>query len=62
VIENAAPQLLSVLEGPRGRSAYQLQVELARVASNIPERLRGVLVMDSGGHRAIEVDVPLRRR
>ncbi len=62
VIENASPQLLSVIEGPRGRSAYQLRVELARVAPTIPERVRGVLVMDSGGPKPIEVDVPLRRR
>lgn len=62
VIENAAPQLLSVLPGPRGRSAYQLRIELSRIASSIPERVRGVLVMDPGGPLAIEVDVPLRTR
>lgn len=62
VIENGAPQLLSVLEGPRGRSAYQLRVDLWRMATTIPERVRGVLVMNSGGRRAIEVDVPLRKR
>ncbi len=62
VIENAASQLLAVLPGPNGRTAYQLRVELSRVASNVPERLRGVLVMDTGSPLAIEVDVPLRRR
>lgn len=62
VIENAASQLLSVLTGPTGRSAYQLRIELSRIASNIPERVRGVLVMDTGSPLAIEVDVPLRTR
>lgn len=62
VIENSSPQLLSVLEGPQGRSAYQLRVPFWRMATSTPERVRGVLVMDLGSPRAIEVDVPLRRR
>ena len=61
VIENGAPQLLSVLEGPRGRSAYQLRIELWRMAVGIPDRARGVLVIDRGGLRAIDIDVPLRK-
>jgi thiol:disulfide interchange protein DsbD len=60
IVENASPQLLSVLPGPNGRSAYQLRVELARLAPRVPERLRGVLVVD--GSQAFEVDVPVRRR
>ncbi len=62
VIENASPQLLSVMEGPRGRSAYQLRVEFWRMATKMPDRVRGVLVMDLTTPRAIEVDVPLRKR
>jgi len=62
VIENSSPQLLSVLEGPLGRSAYQLRVPFWRMATSTPERVRGVLVMDLGSPRAIEVDVPLRKR
>lgn len=62
VIENAAAQQLSVMPGPFGRSAYQLRIELTRIASKIPERVRGVLVLDRGGPLAIEVDVPLRTR
>jgi len=62
VIEHAAAQPLSVLEGPRGRSAYQLRLELWRMSTTIPDRIRGILVMESTGTRAIEVDVPLRKR
>jgi DsbC/DsbD-like thiol-disulfide interchange protein len=62
VIENASPQLLSIMEGPQGRSAYQLRVQFWRMATGTPERVRGVLVMDLGAPRAIEVDVPLRKR
>ena len=62
VIENSSPQLLSVLDGPLGRSAYQLRVQFWRMATGMPERVRGVLVMDLGAPRAIEVDVPLRKR
>lgn len=63
VIENGAPQLLSVLEGPKSRSAYQLRVDLWRMATTLPDRVRGVIVISGGGgHRAIEVDVPLRKR
>lgn len=62
IMENAATQSLSLLQSPRGRSAYQLRVELSPVATQIPDRVRGILVMDDGGTRAIEVDVPLRRR
>lgn len=67
IIENAAPQRLSVLAGPTGRAAYQLRVELSRMAAAVPSRLSGVLVSRSGwsggdGARAIEIDVPLSRR
>lgn len=62
VIENSSPQLLSVMEGPHGRSAYQLRVQFWRMATGTPERVRGVLVLDLGAPRAIEVDVPLRKR
>ncbi len=62
IIEHAAPQPISVLPGPHGRSAYQLRVELSRISPRVPERVRGVLVMDAGGTHAIEVDVPLRTR
>lgn len=62
VIENSSPQLLSVMEGPQGRRAYQLRVQFWRMATGTPERVRGVLVMDLGAPRAIEVDVPLRKR
>ena len=66
IVENAAPQLLSVEQDQLGRSSYQLRVEVSRVATHVPERLRGVLVIEgsatSGGSTAIEVDVPLRTR
>ncbi len=62
IIEHAAPQPLSVLPGPRGRAAYQLRVELSRVNPQVPDRARGVLVMDTDRTRAIEVDVPVRSR
>jgi len=62
IVENAAPQLLSVLQDPLGRSSYQLRVEVSRVATRVPERMSGVLVIQSGGPHAIEVDVRLRTR
>jgi thiol:disulfide interchange protein DsbD len=66
VIENAAAQVASVSPGPGGRIAYQLRVELSRVAPHPPSRLTGVLVCASGwtaggGPGAIEVDVPVFR-
>ncbi len=62
IIENASPQTISVLQGLRGQSAYQLRIELWRMATELPDRARGVLVLDDGTARAIEVDVPIRRR
>ena len=66
IVENAAPQLLSAHQDPLGRPSYQLRVEVARVATRVPERVHGVLVIQSGGEKngaiAIEVDVPLRTR
>ncbi len=67
LIENAAPQRLSVLASPTGRAAYQLRVELSRMAAGIPPRLSGILVSRSGWSdgkeaRAIAIDVPLERR
>ncbi|HEX5130926.1 MAG TPA: protein-disulfide reductase DsbD domain-containing protein [Candidatus Krumholzibacteria bacterium] len=67
IIENAAPQRLSVLASPSGRAAYQLSVELAHMAAGIPPRLSGILVSSSGwsgngAAGAIEIDVPLDRR
>jgi thiol:disulfide interchange protein DsbD len=62
VIENSAPQMLSALDGPNGQIAYQLRTELWGMATTLPERLRGVLVMERDGTRAIEIDVPIRRR
>jgi thiol:disulfide interchange protein DsbD len=62
VIENGAPQTLSALQGPRGRAAYQLRVELWRMATQTPERARGVVVIDRGQVLASEVDVPIRTR
>jgi thiol:disulfide interchange protein DsbD len=67
IIENAAPQRLSVLASPTGRAAYQLRVDIARMATAVPARLSGILVSRqgfSGGGQpeAIEIDVPLDRR
>jgi DsbC/DsbD-like thiol-disulfide interchange protein len=67
LIENAAPQRLSVIEGPYGRAAYQLTVEISRMAAAVPSRLSGILVSKSGwsggdGAGAIEIDVPLGRQ
>lgn len=66
IVENAAPQLLSAQQDALGRSSYQLRVAVSRVATHIPERLWGVLVIEkggtAGGSAAIEVDVPLRTR
>lgn len=67
LIENAAPQRLSVLASPTGRAAYQLRVELSRMAAGVPSRLSGILVSRSGWSggdeaRAIEIDVPLGHR
>lgn len=67
LIENAAPQRLSVLASPTGRAAYQLTVEVSRMAAAIPSRLSGVLVSRSGWSGgddagAIEIDVPLNHR
>jgi DsbC/DsbD-like thiol-disulfide interchange protein len=65
VIENAMPQLLSVEQGPQGRTAYQLRIELWRMATQVPDRLHGVLVIEGAekeAPHAIEVDVPLRSR
>jgi DsbC/DsbD-like thiol-disulfide interchange protein len=66
IVENAAPQLLSAEQDQLGRSSYQLRVEVSRVATHVPDRLRGVLVIEGGatggGSTAIEVDVPLRTR
>lgn len=66
LIENAAPQRLSVLASPHGRAAYQLTVEISRMAAGLPSRLSGILVSRSGwsggdGAQAIEIDVPLGR-
>ncbi len=67
LIENAAPQRLSVIASPYGRAAYQLTVEISRMAAGVPSRLSGILVSSSGwsggdGARAIEIDVPLGRQ
>jgi thiol:disulfide interchange protein DsbD len=66
IVENAAPQLLSVQQDPLGRNSYQLRIEVSRVATHVPERLSGVLVIErsktDGGTAVIEVDVPLRTR
>jgi thiol:disulfide interchange protein DsbD len=65
VIENGAPQLLSVEQGPMGRAAYQLRVDLSRMATQVPDRVHGVLVFEGTEAKtpqAIEVDVPLRTR
>jgi thiol:disulfide interchange protein DsbD len=62
IIEHAASQPLSVLPGLRGRAAYQLRVELSRVSPQVRDRVRGVLVLNTGAPQAIEVDVPLRTR
>jgi DsbC/DsbD-like thiol-disulfide interchange protein len=67
LIENAAPQRLSVIASPYGRAAYRLTVEISRMAAGVPSRLSGILVSSSGwsggdGARAIEIDVPLGRQ
>ena len=66
IVENAAPQLLSVEQDALGRPSYQLRVEISRVATHVPERLWGVLVIErsgtGAGSTAIDVDVPLRTR
>jgi DsbC/DsbD-like thiol-disulfide interchange protein len=67
LIENAAPQRLVAMESMYGRVAYQLRVEISRMAAGLPSRLSGILVSRSGwsdGDKegAIEFDVPLGRR
>ena len=64
LIENASAQTLSAMPGPHGRVAYQLRVERARIGVELPKRLTGILVCDSGwttgaGPQAMTVDVPL---
>jgi len=66
VIQNAAAQLLSAAPGPHGRIAYELRVECARIGSELPKRLAGILVCESGwtpgaGPQAIAVDQSLVR-
>ncbi len=67
LIENAAPQRLVAMESMYGRVAYQLRVEISRMAAGLPSRLSGILVSRSGWsgggkQGAIEFDVPLGRR
>ena len=67
LIENAAPQRLVAMESMYGRVAYQLRVEISRMAAGLPSRLSGILVSrsgwsDGGTEGAIEFDVPLGRR
>jgi DsbC/DsbD-like thiol-disulfide interchange protein len=64
LIENASAQPLAAMPGPYGRIAYQLRVERAHVGSELPRRLTGILVCESGwtagaGPQAITIDVPL---
>jgi thiol:disulfide interchange protein DsbD len=64
IIDNAAPQRLTVLASPSGGAAYQLRVDLSRMGTGAPARLSGILVSSNGwstgqGAGAIEIDVPL---
>lgn len=66
-IDNSADQRLSVLSGSDGRRAYQLRIDVSRLATARPARLSGVLVSSNGWTSAgkpgaIEVDVPLTTR
>jgi DsbC/DsbD-like thiol-disulfide interchange protein len=64
LIENASAQSLAAMPGPYGRVAYQLRIERARIGVELPKRLTGILVCESGwtngaGPQAMTVDVPL---
>jgi len=64
LIENASAQSLAAMPGPYGRIAYQLRIERARIGVELPKRLTGILVCESGwtagaGPQAMTVDVPL---
>ncbi len=64
LIENASAQTLAAMPGPYGRVAYQLRIERARIGVELPKRLTGILVCESGwtagaGPQAITIDVPL---
>lgn len=63
LIENASAQSLSAMPGPYGRIEYQLRIERARMGTELPERLTGILVCESGwttgaGPQAMTIDVP----
>jgi len=67
LIENAAPQAMSVQAGPAGQTVYQLRIERARIPAGALTQVQGVLVAGSGlaagdGPAAIEISIPLNRR
>jgi hypothetical protein len=67
LIENAAPQPMSLQTGPIGQTLYELRIERARIPAGALTKVQGVLVASSGlaavdGPAAIEIDVPVNRR
>jgi thiol:disulfide interchange protein DsbD len=66
LIENAAPQVMSVHAGLGGQPVYELRIARARIPAGALTQVQGVLVAVSGlatgeGPAAIEINVPVRR-
>jgi DsbC/DsbD-like thiol-disulfide interchange protein len=67
LIENAAPQTVSAMSGIHERFAYAMRIQRARIGSELPPRLTGILVCPGGwtpdatGPQALDIDVPIER-
>jgi thiol:disulfide interchange protein DsbD len=66
LIENSAPQAVSMQPGPGG-AVYEMRIVRARIPSGVMRKVQGVLVAASGmterpGPAAIEIDVPVIQR